>query len=122
MPSQRLNKEGAFRSQWESNRKKIIATADTCGICGQPLDKSKRYPHPMSTVVDHIIPLDKGGHPTSLDNLQAAHRSCNRAKSNKIWIASEKPASPQSSKGVDNKNLPLTYDYVDIFRAQNGGA
>ena len=34
----------------------------------------------MAYVVDHVVPLARGG-ADELDNKQAAHRSCNRAKS-----------------------------------------
>ncbi|WP_283775770.1 HNH endonuclease [Rhizomonospora bruguierae] len=37
-------------------------------------------PHPMSFVVDHIVPLNRGGTDT-LDNTQPAHWRCNRQKS-----------------------------------------
>lgn len=54
-----------------------------CGICGLPIDYTLTYPHLESFVVDHIIPLAKGGHDT-IDNKQPAHSRCNRAKSDKV--------------------------------------
>jgi len=53
-----------------------------CWICGQPIDYTLPHLDPGAFVVDHVIPLDKGG-PDTLDNKRAAHRECNRAKSNK---------------------------------------
>lgn len=35
--------------------------------------------------IDHIIPIAKGGHPSDIDNLQLAHWTCNRQKSDKIF-------------------------------------
>ncbi len=35
-------------------------------------------PHPLSTEVDHIVPLAEGGHPFASENLRAVHRKCNR--------------------------------------------
>lgn len=52
-----------------------------CALCGQEIDYSLHYLDPMAYVVDHIVPLDRGG-PDTLDNKQAAHRTCNRAKWN----------------------------------------
>ena len=53
-----------------------------CWICGQPIDYTLPHLDPGAFVVDHVIPLDKGG-PDTLGNKRAAHRACNRAKSNK---------------------------------------
>lgn len=80
----RPDREGAYRMQFETNKKIILATQEVCAICGQPVDKSLRSPHPMSASVDHIIPIAKGGHPSALDNLQLAHRSCNRLKGTRV--------------------------------------
>lgn len=53
-----------------------------CHICGQAIDYTLPYLHPGSFVVDHVHPLAKGGTDT-LNNKAAAHRACNRAKSDK---------------------------------------
>ena len=39
----------------------------------------------MSPVIDHIIPVAKGGHPSDISNLQLAHWCCNRQKSDKLY-------------------------------------
>lgn len=41
------------------------------------------YLDPMSFVVDHIIPIARGG-ADELENKQAAHRSCNQTKAAKV--------------------------------------
>ena len=51
-----------------------------CLYPGVPIDYAAGPKDPLSYVVDHIIPLVKGGTDT-LDNKQPAHRACNRAKS-----------------------------------------
>ena len=85
MPSaKRSDREKGNRGAYEAARKKILATQTVCGICGKPVDFSFKYPHPMSPTVDHIIPVSRGGHPSDLDNLQLAHRCCNREKSDKL--------------------------------------
>ena len=54
-----------------------------CGICGQPIDYELPYLDAGEFVVDHIVPLNKGG-TDSIDNKQAAHRACNRDKSDTV--------------------------------------
>ena len=67
----------------DRHRAVIRRTKPPCGICEQPIDYALHYLDPMSYVVDHIVPLNKGGL-DELANKQAAHRSCNRAKSDKL--------------------------------------
>ena len=76
----RPDRQGAQRSAYAINRKIILATRTICAICGRPVDKTLKPPHPMSATVDHIIPISRHGHPSDLSNLQLAHRACNRAK------------------------------------------
>ena len=66
----RADRQGRQRSEFDKNKRRILATQSVCGICGMPVDKTLRYPHPLAPTVDHIIPLNKGGHPSSLENLQ----------------------------------------------------
>lgn len=80
----RPDKNPALRAQYDHNKKIILSTQSICGICGKPVDKTLRYPDPMSPTVDHIIPVSKHGDPISLDNLQLAHRYCNRMKSDNL--------------------------------------
>jgi len=86
------------RTSIRDRHRKIIAKGrPPCAICGQPIDytltitpgKHGKHcpgidcpgcvPHPMSYVVDHVIPLSRGGADT-IDNKQPTHRTCNRAK------------------------------------------
>ena len=74
----------------DRHRNVIARGRPPCGICGQPIDYSLRYPDPGSFEVDHIIPL--GPKPSReriarldvLANKQAAHRRCNRDKSDRL--------------------------------------
>jgi 5-methylcytosine-specific restriction endonuclease McrA len=51
-----------------------------CQICGGKLIKEK-YPDPMSTSVDHVIPLSAAGSPGHvISNVQLTHLQCNIAK------------------------------------------
>lgn len=65
---------------WEANGGK-------CQLCGEPIDRSLKGPHPMSASIDHIIPLSKGGtHEQS--NLQWTHLVENQIKGSKLLPAS----------------------------------
>ena len=56
---------------------------NTCGICGQPIDISVKYPNPTSASLDHIMPMSKrGGH--VMDNVQPAHLRCNIIKRDRL--------------------------------------
>ncbi len=96
--SNRPEKNKATRSLWEHNKKIILSTQSVCGICGKPVDKSLKYPDPMSPTVDHIIPVAKNGDPVALENLQIAHRYCNRMKSDNMPIEEKKPTGDEKKK------------------------
>lgn len=81
----RADRQGPHRVAFEKNKKILMKTQNTCGICGKPIDKSFKAPHPLSPVVDHMVPINKGGHPSSIENLQLAHWTCNRQKSDKLY-------------------------------------
>ena len=101
----RPDRNGPHRAQFEANRKIILATQSICGICGKPVDKSLKFPDPMSATVDHIIPISRNGDPSALENLQLAHRCCNRAKSDRL-------VPPTPARAVDrNRDLPLSKDW-----------
>ena len=108
-PQFRIDRAPGHRPAFEAARKKILATQDICGICGKPVDKTLRSPHPMSATVDHIIPVSKGGHPSDLSNLQLAHRCCNREKSNKL--VKEVYAQTDENKLVSNRILEQHNDW-----------
>lgn len=64
-------------------RRRVLAAYDTCAICGRPVDKTLKSPHPMSAEVDELIPVSRGGDPYSFTNCRLTHRICNRMKSDK---------------------------------------
>ena len=93
----------ARRKLFEHNKKIILATQSVCGICGQAVDKALKYPHPLSPTVDHIIPCAKGGS-DDIENLQLAHRKCNRDKSDKMPDGEPKIIET-------NRDLPQTFNW-----------
>lgn len=117
----RPDHDGAHRLAFDRAKRKIMASESICGICGQPVDKTLKYPHPMAPCIDHIIPIDRGGHPSDIHNLQLAHWKCNRAKSNKLII----PAQGHNAAGTKNvaageqgnRVLPLSMDWAS-YRAK----
>ena len=70
----------------DRHRAVIKRRRDPCHICGEPIDYTLPYLHPLEFVADHIVPLNRGGTDV-LDNKQAAHRTCNRTKSDKVAAA-----------------------------------
>ena len=107
----RPDRDGSHRLAFERNKKKIYATQTVCGICGKPVDPTLKYPHPLSRCIDHIIPVAKGGHPSDLSNLQLAHWSCNRQKSDKLF-----DRIVVREEEVSNNNLPQSIDWKN-YRA-----
>lgn len=67
----------------DQHRRAIARTKPPCGICEGDIDYTLPHTDPMSFVVDHIVPIAKGGADV-LENKQAAHRTCNRTKSDKL--------------------------------------
>lgn len=56
-----------------------------CGLCGDPIDATLRYPDPLSASVDHVVPINCGGSHTH-DNVQASHLRCNLKKGARLAI------------------------------------
>ena len=108
----RPDKSGSHRVQYEFNRKRILATQDTCSICGGPVDKSLKYPHPLSAVIDHIVPISKGGHPSDIKNLALAHNQCNIKKTDKLYSSQ----NLTEGKVIGNRNLPHIIDWSGYNR------
>ena len=108
----RPDHNGTQRAQFESNTRRIYATQTVCGICGKPVDFALKFPHPMSACIDHIVPVSKGGHPSDIANMQLAHMTCNRQKSDRL------PGKKQDfSAGIElvsNRALPLTFDWKTV--------
>lgn len=63
----------------DRDRAAIRRTKPPCGICEGEIDYSLPHTDPRAYVVDHIVPLNRGGLDV-LENKQAAHRDCNRTK------------------------------------------
>jgi 5-methylcytosine-specific restriction endonuclease McrA len=51
----------------------------TCGLCHKRVAMKQQMPHPRSPVVDHIMPIARGGDDTKA-NVWLAHWYCNAVK------------------------------------------
>ena len=80
----RPDHDGRHRVQFDANKKIILAEQSFCALCGRPVDKSLKYPHPLSPSIDHIIPISMNGHPSDISNLQLTHLQCNKQKKNNL--------------------------------------
>ena len=109
-PRVRADRLPGNRGAFEAAKQKILKTQTICGICGNPVDFSYKYPHPLSPTVDHIIPVSKGGHPSDISNLQLAHRCCNRAKSDRVGVE-RKQTKDDDDRLVPNDRLEQHADW-----------
>lgn len=77
--ARRAKVKGALVSSVNYN-KVFERDAWRCGLCGRKTNKNKRgTQHSLAPVVDHIIPLSKGGEHT-YRNVQCACHECNSVK------------------------------------------
>lgn len=50
-----------------------------CGLCGERVRRKRKWPHPESASLDHIVPISEGGQHVRA-NVQLAHFRCNGRK------------------------------------------
>lgn len=110
MANKGMARYGKQRTVFEKNKKKILKEQTVCGICGLPVDKKLKYPHPLSACIDHIIPLAKGGHASDINNLQLAHWCCNREKSDSLPMIQSKMKKEEE---IGNRVLPHLIDWLN---------
>jgi len=72
-------KPGRNTAQRDRDRASIRSTRAACHICGEPIDYTLAWPDSRCFVVDHVIPLKRGG-PDTRANKAAAHNECNSKK------------------------------------------
>ena len=70
-------------AQRDRDRARIKRTRPACHICGTPIDYTAPHLDPGEFVVDHIVPLHRGGS-DDISNKAAAHRSCNSSKAARL--------------------------------------
>lgn len=107
----RPDMDGEWASLYDKNRRRILAEQEVCALCGMPVDKHLKFPHPMSASVDHIIPVAKGGHPAAYENLQLTHLICNQVKSSKLVIENNKDLVTEAEV-FSNRELKQSMNWV----------
>jgi len=84
----RIGRDYAYRVQ----RERVLAMAQTCAICGRPLDRNVPPRSRWAPSVDHILPLSRTvGLPVPMrlrlaadpENLRAVHVGCNSKRGNR---------------------------------------
>jgi HNH endonuclease len=88
--------DGATVGSWDTVIASAVFERDdwTCHICGQEIPEYLRTVRtlsgyePLAPVVDHKIPLSKGG-PHTVENCCAAHWACNARKHNAPFIVAD---------------------------------
>ena len=119
---ERIDRRGEHKTALKKNKQIILATQDVCGICGAPVDKTLKAPDPLSPTVDHIIPVAKGGHPSSLENLQLAHRWCNLHKGDRLLVPGTGMKPGRENAGLKNdRGIKNTTVYKTAARNEQGG-
>ena len=88
---------------WRKARKRVIANATHCAICGQPLVPDAAPRTRWSTSVDHVHPRSLGGPLVPHDwrlSLQAVHYGCNSRRGNGVTTGqgSRRAATQSSSR------------------------
>src|SRR5688500_13885656 len=63
------------RCQWITNEDIYERDDWTCQVCGQPVRRTEKFPHPESPSIDHVKPLAEGGDHVP-DNVRCTHLRC----------------------------------------------
>jgi 5-methylcytosine-specific restriction endonuclease McrA len=98
MTSNPRNTNGARR---RATRARVLHRDDLCWLCHRPVDKTLKTPDPGSPEVHEIIPVSRGGSPTSLANTTLTHRACNR------WISDR---TPDELAKLNDKGKPQPFE------------
>ena len=94
-----------------NTRRWLRSQGRPCWICrafgrSGSIDYSLPARHPLSFEMDELVPVSKGGSPTSRSNVDATHRCCNEWRSNKsveevlAIAAKSRGAAPPASEPV----------------------
>ncbi|WP_063813297.1 HNH endonuclease [Nocardia anaemiae] len=87
-----MTRNTATRNRLRAN---VARGKPPCHICGEDIDYQLPHMDPGEFVIDHIIPVARGGTDTA-DNVAAAHRRCNLIRGTKMMKVTpeEEPAKP----------------------------
>lgn len=113
--SKKYNPRQANGNLRRKHRARLKAMRGECGICKGKLgpihyDEPSDFLHPLSFVIDEIIPVSRYkefGYPSpeaaanDFTNLQAAHWCCNAAKKNNVRFDFSKVENAKKVKALD---------------------
>lgn len=64
---------------YRKNRERLRRMSHpVCWLCGEPIDKRLKHPHPFSFSADHVSPVARGG--SNRGELKPAHLRCNQSR------------------------------------------
>ena len=79
----------------------VRASQPVCHLCGLPVDltlqRTGRGKHPLSSCIDEIVPVIRGGSITDPANLGHAHSVCNNSRGTHPLVPRD-PGWPQRTK------------------------
>lgn len=100
-----------------NTRRWLRAQGRPCWICRAfgrtgTIDYSLPAGHPFAFEVDELVPVSKGGSPTSRSNVDAAHRCCNQWRSDRsveevLAVARGRQATPPPVERVEGVTSSL---------------
>lgn len=75
----------------------IAASGGVCLLCGEPMRLDLPGTHPDGPTLEHVIPVNRGGHPTDPRNLSASHLRCNSARGDRLLSEMPRPSRQSRS-------------------------
>jgi 5-methylcytosine-specific restriction endonuclease McrA len=105
----RPDQSGPHRAVYEKNKRRLLKTTTHCEICGGEINRNIKWPDPLSPVVDHIIAISRGGHPSDIDNMRIVHNRCNRAKADKLYAETNSKDNAAETESNVKKGLDLPW-------------
>lgn len=86
----------AYVAKRNALRRQVAKNGTPCHLCGQPIDTTLEWRHPMSFTADHIDAIAAGGRMTG--DLLPAHRACNSRRGTKPLEGHVPPIQPKTSR------------------------
>jgi hypothetical protein len=80
-----------------------LCEVEWCDKATREIAFGLRRNHPMGPSLDHIVPLEEGGHPTAEENLRPAHFGCNAARGNRSRARRARPRRSRAVLPVDRR-------------------
>lgn len=96
-------REGRSDALRKKHRAQIARTKPNCHICGRSIDYSLRFPDPMCFVVDHLVPIAKGGS-DALSNKKAAHHPRLQLQETSTRLRTNRPTLRLTQVEPDNRH------------------